>query len=138
MVVTQFITSITLIAGTYTVYLQLNFMRNQKTGGKHRSDISHQSPNVFTDSLYRQQFEALKHKLSQYPEVEGVCASTAIPGAQPDWNAGGIRRLSQREEESNQYRVILVDHDYIKLFGLDVLTGRASAVMWYVRKKTLF
>jgi len=124
MVVTQFITSITLIAGTYTVYLQLNFMRNQKLGVNIDQTLVIKAPNVFTDSLYRQQFEALKQRLKQYPEVETVCASTSVPGAQPDWNAGGIRRLSQREEESNQYRVVLVDHDYIKLYGLEVLTGR--------------
>jgi putative ABC transport system permease protein len=124
MVVIQFITSITLIAGTYTVYRQLNFMRSQKLGVNIDQTLVINAPNVYTDSTYRQQFQAFKHRLTQYPEVATVCGSTSVPGAQPDWNAGGIRRLSQREEESNQYRVLLVDHDYIKLYGLEMLTGR--------------
>src|SRR6185295_2503614 len=48
----------------------------------------------------------------------------SIPGASPDWNAGGIRRLSQREDEQKQYRVIAMDHDYVPLYGLDVSAGR--------------
>ncbi len=124
MVVTQFIASIVLIAGTYTVYLQLKYMRTQKLGVNIDQTLVINAPNVYTDSTYRQQFQSFKNKLTLYAEVETVCGSTAVPGAQPDWNAGGIRRLSQREEEANQYRIVLADHDYIKLYGLEVLTGR--------------
>jgi putative ABC transport system permease protein len=82
------------------------------------------SPNV-TDSTYRSKFEVFKNKLIQYPEVSAVCASTSIPGASPDWNAGGIRRLSQREDEQKQYRVIMMDHDFVGSYGLELLTGRS-------------
>jgi putative ABC transport system permease protein len=123
MVVTQFIASITLIVGTFTVYLQLRYMQNQDLGVNIDQTLVVYSPNVI-DSTYEQKFSIFKQKLSQYPEVSVVTASTAIPGQQPGWNAGGIRRLSQREDEAKQYRVIMMDHDFVKSFGLDLVAGR--------------
>jgi putative ABC transport system permease protein len=81
------------------------------------------SPNI-TDSTYTDKVNAFKHRLTQFPEVSFVSASSAVPGEQPNWNAGGIRRLSQREDEANQYRVIMMDADFIPSFELEVLAGR--------------
>jgi putative ABC transport system permease protein len=123
MVVLQFMASVMLIVGTYTVYTQINYMRNQKLGISIDQTLVVNSPNI-TDSTYSNKFEVLKNRLTQYPEVTAVSASSSIPGASPDWNAGGIRRLSQREDEQKQYRVIMMDHDYIPLYGLEMAAGR--------------
>ncbi len=125
MVVTQFMASITLIVGTFTVYMQINYMRNQKLGMDINQTVVMRSPNIVVDSLYRQKFEVFKQRLTQFPEVVAVSASTSIPGASPDWNAGGIRTLSQREDEQKQYRVIMMDHDFIPSYGLETVAGRA-------------
>src|SRR5258706_1047800 len=65
MVVTQFIASITLIVGTYTVYNQINFMRSQKLGVNIDQTLVMQAPNI-TDSTYSQKFEVFKQRLTQY------------------------------------------------------------------------
>src|SRR5690349_16128536 len=123
MVVMQFVASITLIVGTFTVYRQIRFMQEQKLGVDLEQTLVLQSPSV-VDSTYGKKFQVFKQQILQYPEVTSVTAATSVPGRQPQWNAGGIRRLSQREDESNQYRVIMMDHDFIKTFGLEVLKGR--------------
>jgi putative ABC transport system permease protein len=123
MVVLQFMASIALIVGTFTVYNQLQFMRNQKLGVNINQTLIIRSPNI-TDSTDASKFEVFKNTLLEYPEVSAVSASTFIPGASPDWNAGGIRRLSQREDEQKQYRVIMMDHDFIKSYGIEMVTGR--------------
>jgi putative ABC transport system permease protein len=123
MVITQFVASITLIVGTFTVYRQIRFMREQELGIKLEQTLILNSPNV-VDSTYQQKFQVFKEEIKQYPEVVAVSASTTVPGRQPEWNAGGIRRLSQREEDSKQYRVIMMDHDFIGSYGLEVLMGR--------------
>lgn len=123
MVVLQFMASVALIVGTYTVYTQINFMRDQKLGVDINQTLVMRSPNI-VDSTYISKFEVFKNTIEQYPEVASVCASTSIPGASPDWNAGGIRRLSQREDEQKQYRVIMMDHDFIDSYGLHVVAGR--------------
>jgi putative ABC transport system permease protein len=124
MVVTQFIASITLIVGTFTVYRQIQFMRGQELGVDVDQTLVLASPNV-VDSTYQKKFQVFKQEIKQYPEVVAVCASSAVPGGPPGWNAGGIRTLRQREDEANQYRVIMMDHDFIPLYSLDIVAGRA-------------
>lgn len=124
MVVVQFMASVALIVGTFTVYQQINFMRTQNLGVNINQTLVLRSPNII-DSTYQSKFEAFKQQVLQYPEVSSVCASSSVPGRSPDWNAGGIRRLSQREEEGNQYRVIMMDHDFIQSYGLEVTEGRS-------------
>jgi putative ABC transport system permease protein len=123
MVVAQFICSITLIVGTFTVYQQMKFMREQALGVDIDQTLILQAPNVI-DSTYEQKFPVFKQQILQYPEVVSVTASSEVPGKQPGWNAGGIRRLSQSETEAKQYRVIAMDHDFIPLYGLKVISGR--------------
>jgi putative ABC transport system permease protein len=123
MVVIQFVASITLIVGTYTVYQQIQYMRDQQLGISIEQTVVLRPPNV-TDSTYLSKFEFFKQRIVQYPEVSRMAASTAVPGERPDWNAGGIRRLSQRPEEANQYRVIMMDHDFGPLIGMEAVAGR--------------
>lgn len=123
MVIVQFVASMTLLAGTYTVYRQLTYMQNQQLGIDLNQTLIVNSPSV-TDSTYQHKFQVFKQRLLQFPEVVSVSASTSIPGASPDWNAGGIRRLSQREDEQNQYRVIMMNGDFIPSYGLTVVAGR--------------
>lgn len=123
MVVVQFICSITLIVGTFTVYRQIQFMRNQSLGINIDQTLVINSPSV-VDSTYQQKFQVFKQQIKQHPEVLAITASTEVPGRQPGWNAGGIRRLSQSESEAKQYRVIMMDHDFISSYGLNVIAGR--------------
>src|SRR5258708_14311622 len=128
MVVMQFMSSVILVVGTYTVYNQINYMRSQKLGINIDQTVVLRSPNI-TDSTYGNKFEVLKNRLTQYSEVTSVSGSSSIPGASPDSNAGGIRRLSQREDEQKQYRVIMMAHDFITLYGLEILTGMKFSVV---------
>ena len=123
MVVTQFIASITLMVGTFTVYQQISFMQKQSLGINIDQTVVMQSPSV-TDSTYKQKYQVFKQTISNQSDVVSVTASSSVPGSQPDWNAGGIRRLSQREDEQNQYRIIMTDGSFNKGFGLEMVTGR--------------
>lgn len=123
MVIAQFIASITLMVGTFTVFLQLRYMQNQDLGVDIEQTLVLRSPSV-TDSTYKQKYQVFKQRIADYTEVLSVTASTAVPGTQPNWNAGGIRRLSQGEDEQNQYRVIMTDGSFNESFGLEMVTGR--------------
>jgi putative ABC transport system permease protein len=123
LVIFQFASSLLLIAGTLTVYRQISFMRNYDLG----VDIEHalviRGPSV-NDSTYKETFNAFKSELTRLPEIEMVTASTAIPGRQPEWNTGGIRRLNEGPEQSNQYRIVGFDFNFVELYGLSILEGR--------------
>lgn len=123
MVVLQFISSFTLMIGTFTVYTQIRFMRDKELGVNIDHSLVLHSPDL-TDGTIGEKFQAFKLKIEQYPEVVSVSAASEVPGHQPGSNAEGIRRLSQREEDSKQYRVIHIDHNFIDAFGLKVIAGR--------------
>jgi putative ABC transport system permease protein len=123
LVVFQFAASIALIAGTLTVYKQLIFMRNQKLGVNIDQTLIIQGPGV-ADSTYNDKLTGFKAELLKFPVIKAITASTTIPGSKVKWNAGGIRRKSDEDSKSNQYRIIGIDYDFINAYELSVLTGR--------------
>jgi putative ABC transport system permease protein len=123
-VVFQFAASVTLIAGTFTVYRQLVYMQNQDIGINIDQTLVIKGPDV-ADSTYKNKVTAFKAELLRHPAIKAVTASTTIPGSKVQWNAGGIRRVSDDDTKSNQYRVIGVDYDFISAYNLSLVTGRS-------------
>jgi len=124
LVIFQFAASLFLLIGTLTVYQQIQFMRKQSLG----LDIDKTLvvvPPIVADSTYLSQMIAFKQNLLKYPSIKSVAAATTIPGQPVNWNAGGIKLVSQDEELGKQYRVIGVDYDYVDQFGLKLIAGRA-------------
>lgn len=123
LVIFQFTTSLLLIAGTLTVYTQISYMKNSDLGVDIDNVLVLKGPRV-NDSSYAETFSAFKTELVRNPDIEMVTTSIVVPGRQPPWNAGGIRRLSQGEEEGNQYRIVGFDFDFVDFYGLTILEGR--------------
>jgi putative ABC transport system permease protein len=124
LVVFQFAASVTLIAGTFTVYRQLVYMRNQDLGVNINQTLVIKGPDV-ADSTYNEKLTAFKAELLKQPVIKSVTASTSIPGTKVQWNAGGIRRVSDDDTKSNQYRIIGIDYDFADAYDLSVITGRS-------------
>lgn len=120
----QFIASIFLITGTYVVYQQLNFLQSQDLGVEIDQTLVVNTPRYSADSVFAVQDDVFKNQLSNEGIVKAVTISSAVPGRTPDWNAGGIRLLSQTDAESNQYRVVGGDDQFIDFYGLTLLEGR--------------
>ena len=123
LVIFQFLASLVLMVGTLTVFQQLHYMRSQELGVNIDHTLIVRGPSV-RDSLYSDQFNGFKQSLSAHAEIKAITASSAVPGSPPSWNAGGIRLLEQDATESNQYRIIGMDHDFINAYRLEVLAGR--------------
>jgi putative ABC transport system permease protein len=123
LVIFQFATSLLLIAGTLAVYMQISFMRNGDLGVNIKNVLVLTGPSV-NDSTYSENFSAFKKELLRNPDIEGITASIAVPGRQPKWNAGGIRRLSDGDDKTNQYRIMGFDYDFVDFYGLEVIEGR--------------
>jgi putative ABC transport system permease protein len=123
LVIFQFAFSLLLIAGTMTVYRQISFMKNYDLGVDIENVLVLRGPSV-NDSTYEETFNAFKSELSRHPDIEMVTASTTVPGRQPPWNAGGIRRINEGDEEGNQYRIIGFDFNFVDFYSLNILEGR--------------
>jgi putative ABC transport system permease protein len=123
LVIFQFTTSLLLIAGTPTVYWQISYMKNYNLGVNLENVLVLKGPSV-NDSTYSDTYLAFRSELQRNPDIEMVTASIAIPGRKPSWNAGGVRRLSEGPEDSNQYRIVGFDFNFIDFYGLTILEGR--------------
>jgi putative ABC transport system permease protein len=124
LVVFQFAASLFLLIGTVTVYKQIQFMRKQSLGLDIDQTLVVKSPDVLTDSTYQGQMTALKQTLLQQSSIKQVTVSTSIPGQAVGWNAGGIKLVGSDESTQKQYRVIGVDYDFMKAYGIKLIAGR--------------
>ena len=124
LVVFQFAASLFLLIGTVTVYKQIQFMRNQSLGVNIDQTLVISPPTV-TDSTYLQKITAFKNELSRETSIKNIAVSTNVPGEAVGWNAGGIKLVGEDDSKQKQYRVIGVDYDYMKTYGLKIIAGRA-------------
>ena len=124
LVVFQFAASLFLLIGTVTVYRQIQFMRKQSLGVNIDQTLVINQPAVGIDSTFQKRMNAFKDELSADASVKNVAISTNVPGEAVFWNAGGIKLVGQDESKQKQYRVIGVDYDYMKTYGLKLVAGR--------------
>ena len=125
LVIFQYLASVILITGTYVVYQQLQFLKDQDLGINLDQTMVINAPIITSsDSAHTSRLNVFKSGLLSDASIAAVTTSTAIPGSSPEWNAGGIRLLQQTEEESNQYRVIGCDNQFFEFYGLEVIAGR--------------
>jgi len=124
LVVFQFAASLFLLIGTVTVYQQIQYMRKQSLGMNIDQTLVIPPPIVGVDSTFLQKVTTFKQELQQQSSIKDITVSTSIPGEAVGWNAGGIKLVGAPESMQNQYRVIGVDYDYIKTYGLKLIAGR--------------
>lgn len=125
LVVFQFTASLFLLIGTLAVYKQIQYMRNQSLGLNIDQTLVVRPPIVGIDSTYMNKITAFKQELQKHSSINDVTVSTSIPGEPVGWNAGGIKLVGADESTQKQYRVIGIDYDYIKIYGLKMVAGRA-------------
>ncbi len=124
LVVFQFTASLFLLIGTVTVYKQVQFMRKQSLGIDISQTLVATAPLIGIDSTFLQKMTAFKQELQRQPVIKDITVSTSIPGEAVGWNAGGIKLVGADESAQKQYRVIGVDYDFIKTYGLKIISGR--------------
>jgi len=124
LVVFQFMASIGLIIGTYTVYEQISFMRNQDLGVDITQTMVIEGPSVL-DSTYQEKLTAFGDVMESNASIEKVVVSTAVPGRPIDWNAGGIKKQGEPDTEGKQYRVLGIGYDFVETYELELIAGRS-------------
>ncbi|RDC65563.1 ABC transporter permease [Adhaeribacter pallidiroseus] len=118
LVVVQFALSVLLIISALVVSNQVEYL-HQKDLGFNREEIMFFP--MRGDHL-NQNYEAFKNELLQLPGVSAVSIGYGFPG---DMFAGD-EILVPRNGENTAVAVtqLLIDHDYVKTLGLDVIAGR--------------
>lgn len=126
LVVVQFMASVALIAGTIIVYRQLDFMMNRDLGMNieqvmviERPSISPRDRNAFSSAI-----DVFRNEIKKNQEVVGVSASATIPGKQREYKAT-IKKYGGADDESVTVRVNSMDYDFLDVFKMKIIAGRA-------------
>jgi putative ABC transport system permease protein len=123
LVVFQFASSLVLIAGTFAIYRQLMYMRDQPKGLTMEQMLIINGPSVLDQKIAKDRLMSMKDELKKIPGVINVSTSAAIPGGGYNWGTG-IRRDGTEREESKSGSIVWVDPDFIETYGITVLSGR--------------
>ncbi|MEL6560940.1 MAG: ABC transporter permease [Bacteroidota bacterium] len=123
LVVTQFIVSISLIAGTVIVFQQLNYMKSAQLGFSMADRLVIQGPMITNEDTYASSLSAFKEELLQNSMVENVTATSNIPGENIIW-VNQIKKIQDSDEKLNPISFVSVDYDYFPTFDMDLLAGR--------------
>ena len=124
LVVFQFASSLILIAGTFAVYRQIVYMRDQDKGLTMEQMLIVNGPSVVDRTTdVRPRLISLKNQLKEIPGVKGVATSGAIPGGGHNWGTG-MRKDGAPREDNKDGKVVWIDPDFIQTYGITVLAGR--------------
>ena len=123
LVVFQFAASLILIAGTFAVYRQIVFMRNQDKGLTMEQMLIVNGPSVLERKTARERLTSLKNELKQVPGVIKVTTSANIPGGGHNWGTG-MRKDGDEVQDGKDGKIVWIDPDFIDSYGIKILAGR--------------
>ena len=123
LIVTQFATSVVLIAGTIIVYQQVSYMRKQNIGVNINQTLVLKGAESVTDSVYQNVYQPFKTDLLKIPGVKNVAASSSVMGKEIYWT-NGTRLLKPNAQSVTLYNMG-IDYDFIPSYELKTLAGRS-------------
>jgi putative ABC transport system permease protein len=123
LVIFQFAASLILIAGTFAIYRQIMYMRNQDKGLNMEQMLIVNGPKVLERNSAKDRLITLKNELKNIPGVIDVTTSGNIPGGGYNWGTN-IRRDGAPSEEEKNGSIVWVDSDFVPTYGITILSGR--------------
>jgi putative ABC transport system permease protein len=116
----QFVISITLISCTLIIRQQHGYLLSRQTGFSQENKLVIRTGDIKNLPVHPQ---VVKEALLQIPGVNGVSLSSHIPAEQLHGVATTVQRPSGGEAKA-ELELNLVDFDFMKLYGLQVVAGR--------------
>ncbi len=123
LIIAQFGISVILIAGTIIVLRQVNFMRHQDLGFNINQTLVLDGAATLRDSVYMNTYQPFKEELLKQTGIQGVTASTNVPGQEIFWTTG-VKRMNPANSESVILHHLGIDYDFIPQFQLKMMSGR--------------
>ncbi|MEI7727495.1 MAG: ABC transporter permease, partial [Bacteroidota bacterium] len=121
LIVFQFVIALGMLISTFTVFRQLQFMKNQDLGFSPDNKLIIRAPRV-RDVSFASRLQTFKEALLKNPAIINFSVATDVPGKQVWWDAGGITRKGANDNKN--YQIVGIDYEYVKLFDLKFVSGR--------------
>lgn len=130
LVIFQFAATIILLIGTFIIFYQIQYMRHKDLGVDLQQTLIVQSTNIYEGdsiegvSVLNRKIELFHNLLSANPSIKKTSVSGTIPSDTPGGWGGYIRRAGADESEARSYQIQGVDHNYLELYDMQLITGR--------------
>lgn len=119
LVVVQFTISIAMLICTWIVYDQLQYLRDKDLGFDQEQVLIVTMP----DSTIRANYEILRNRIKESPNVREVTTSSSRPGSGYSKNLMYVDSPSGKVQRGvNQYRA---HYDFVETMGIKVIEGRS-------------
>ncbi|MFC2164070.1 ABC transporter permease [Acidobacteriota bacterium] len=119
LVVSQFVVSIILIVCTIIIFNQQKLMRNKDLGFTKEFLLSI----ALQNDEVRIGLESFKNELLKIPGIISTCGTSMVPGEMYLFNTGTYPEGAS-EEQMFRMDNFYVDHDFLRTFEIEVVTGR--------------
>jgi len=126
LIIFQFAISTAMIAGTITMYRQIEFMRNQDLGIGLENTLIVKAPGIFSTNSRSDRvakMDVFKTELMKHPNISKVATSSFVPG-EDVMNIHGGRRIYEPKEKAKEFHILSIDHDYLDFYENTLLAGR--------------
>lgn len=125
LVVFQFMSSVALIAGTFIVFNQLDFMMSQDLGMNidqvlvvERPGIAPNDRNAFNSSI-----DVFRNEVKKDPSVVAITTSATVPGKQREYKAF-VKKYGAPEDQATMLRFNSMDYEFVDVFKMKLVAGR--------------
>jgi putative ABC transport system permease protein len=124
LVVFQYTASIALIVGTFIVFRQIDYMRQENLGFNMEQMLVIPGPDLTRfDSTSIDRINTFKTELKQYPAIKAASASINLFGDRLP-RSFNIKRIGSNEEKGVTLSRMGVDFDFFSTYGIQRLAGR--------------
>ena len=134
LVVFQFAVSMLLMIGAFTVYKQVNYMRNKDLGMDMTQTLVVAAPEYRRESqeeeaLFYQKISLFKEEVSQYVGVSSLTFTSGIPGAEINWVRPYRRKSGDAAaKEESLYATMSVGPEFVDQLEVKVVEGEAFSM----------
>ena len=126
LIVFQFLISVLLISGTYLIYSQVIFMKNQDLGIDMEKILVLKGPSTILEidrSLQESKFQFFKDKVVSHHSISAVSGSGSVPGKGSNGTTS-MWKLGAPIGSSRRGNIVFVDFDFNNTYSLEFLAGR--------------
>ena len=118
----QFVLSIILIAATFIVFRQFNFMRNGNLGYKKDQVLIIKSPAI-ADSTIGNQYSYFKSEMAKTSSVLDAAVTSDIPGNMIRYR-NSVRRADQDAQHNFTTYLMEIDENFVPTYKVELVAGK--------------
>jgi putative ABC transport system permease protein len=124
LVVFQFMSSVTLIAGTFIVYDQLNYMLGKDIGVNIDQVLVVQRPGIGPHKeRFNSSIDLFRNEVKKNSDVQSFSASATIPGVLREWKIN-VKKYGSPDDKLVTTCINSMDYEFMDVYKMKLLAGR--------------